>query len=208
MNENTLGQLHHEQTVNSSSQAGGCPPLVRKMEQPKWYAMRSAYCREMKARELLQNEGIECYVPVKVVKVERSGTEVTKNVPLIHNLIFVRTTREKMDPWKQLHEEDASLRYMIDKSTRRPMVVSEKAMDDFIRVTQSSQSDELVVLDHPEVVLEKGQRVEIIEGPFKGVRGHVLRIRRDRRVVVSIEGLLAVAMASMPMNHFQVVEDS
>ena len=41
--------------------------------------------------------------------------------------------------------------------------------------------------------LREGQRVRVTDGPFKGVEGIVLRIRRSRRVVIELPGLLAVA---------------
>lgn len=208
MNDNNLLQPTEATMENPPAEAVGCPPAMLQIEQPQWYVMRSAYCREMRAMELLERDGFQCYVPLREVKRERKGVIVKKKVPIVHNLVFVRSTRENLDPWKQLHENDASLRYTIDKSTRQPMTVREKAMQDFIRVTQEAEDDSLLVLDHPDVVLEKGQRVEIIAGPFKGVEGRVLRIRRDRRVVVTIDNVLAVAMASMPMSHFRVLEES
>lgn len=81
--------------------------------------------------------------------------------------------------------------------TGSPMIVDEKSMQDFIRVTADADAS-LLYLDNPDVVLEKGQRVEIIFGPFKGVDGHILSIRRNRRVVISINNIIAVAMATMP----------
>ena len=37
--------------------------------------------------------------------------------------------------------------------------------------------------------------VRVTEGPFRGAEGYVKRIRRDRRLLVSIEGIVAVATA-------------
>ena len=41
--------------------------------------------------------------------------------------------------------------------------------------------------------LKEGRKVRIKEGPFKGVEGVVLRIKKSRRVVVELPGMLAVA---------------
>lgn len=168
--------------------------------------MRSAYGREMRAKKMLEEASFKCFVPLHRVREERNGKITTKVVPVVRNLIFVHTTREALDPWKRYNEEGAALRYTIDKSTQKPMVVTDKAMSDFIRVTKESD-DSLIYLDNPDVVVTKGQRVEIIVGPFKGIQGHVVRIHRDRRVVVSIKGLVAVAMASMPQSHFRLLKE-
>lgn len=48
--------------------------------------------------------------------------------------------------------------------------------------------------------LAKGDRVRILGGPFAGVEGRFVRIKqaRERRVVVLIEGIAAVATTSVP----------
>ena len=45
--------------------------------------------------------------------------------------------------------------------------------------------------DRPEY--HEGDRVRVTDGPFKGAEGHIRRIRRDRRLVVTIPGIVAVA---------------
>ena len=44
----------------------------------------------------------------------------------------------------------------------------------------------------------KGQKVRITDGVFKGVIGEFVRIRHDRRVVVNIEGVMAIATTFIP----------
>lgn len=229
MNETKTDALNVKNSVDATLSQDACPPIVP-ISQPdsavlssqpdsiaptishlakkvQWYVMRSSYCRELKAKDLLEKDGFTCFVPMQKVRTEHAAIIKTQMVPVVHNLIFVRTSRLKMDPWKRLHEANAALRYMMDKSTKHPMVVSDKSMQDFMQVTSQS-NDDILYLDNPEVVVERGQKVEIIVGPFKGVQGYVLRIRRDRRVVVSLEGLVAVAMASMPQSHFRLLSQS
>jgi ribosomal protein L24 len=38
-----------------------------------------------------------------------------------------------------------------------------------------------------------GDRVVVTDGPFKGAEGHIRRIKKDRRLVVAIAGVVAVA---------------
>lgn len=212
--------------ATASAHAGGCPqdmPIsetpVSQQDTPEeeiktisrgdrnkfcWYVMRSSYCREMKAMNLLEDDGFQCYVPTHQVRTVKNGQVEQHTTALIHNLVFVHSTRNILDPWKKLHEGDAALRYTIDKSTSRPMTITDKAMQDFIRVTRESDEG-LLYLDNPEIVLTHGQKVEIILGPFKGVQGYVLRIRKDRRVVVTLGGLVSAALATMPREHFKLI---
>ena len=43
--------------------------------------------------------------------------------------------------------------------------------------------------------LEVGDKVEVLEGIFKGCKGEIMRVKGDRRLVVSIAGLVVVATA-------------
>lgn len=217
MTENHTPAQDFSSPVAASTHVGGCPPVlhngneaeseeVHPLDQIHWFVMRSSYCREMKALELLQADDFKCYVPTHQQRVERNGQITQRTMPIVHNLVFVQTCRRALDPWKRLHEADAGLRYTIDKSTQRPMIVSEKAMEDFMRVTSESD-DSLLYLDNPEIILTKGQKVEVVLGPFKGIQGYVLRIRKDRRVVVTLGGLVSVALATMPQSHFKLISE-
>lgn len=165
----------------------------------QWYVMRATYCRELKAKALLEDSGVECYVPMKRECSER-GVAV---VPAIHNLIFVRSDRKTMDEWKKKMEECCPLRYAMDKSLGKPMVVRDREMHDFMLVAKKPH-DGLLYLDDPTVVLKKGLDVEIVAGPYMGVHGKVLRIRRDRKVVVTISDVLAVAISGLPAEWLKI----
>lgn len=217
MTEKCTPALGFTSQVTPSTHVDGCPPTmycseasveiptIHPFDETHWFVMRSSYCREMKAFELLKADGFKSYVPTHQERIERGGQVIQRTAPVVHNLVFVQTTRRELDPWKRLHEADAGLRYTIDKSTDKPMIVSQKAMDDFIRVTSESD-DSLLYLDNPEIILTKGQKVEVVLGPFKGIQGYILRIRKDRRVVVTLGGLVSVALATMPQSHFKIIE--
>lgn len=177
------------QKTGSSSSASvqdGCPPEVF------WFVMRVTYSRELKAQAMLQSEGIECYIPMRR-KFADSGVSMT---PVIHNLLFVRSNREILDGWKQRVDDICPIRYAMDKSTGHPMIVRDKQMEDFIRVTADADA---LYLDNPNVLVEKGMDVEVCAGPYKGVIGRLIRIRRDRKVVVGIPGLMAAAVSGIPL---------
>ena len=43
------------------------------------------------------------------------------------------------------------------------------------------------------------------DGPFKGVQGTVVRIRKSRRIMVEIPGMLAVASAYVPLKDLEII---
>ena len=51
-------------------------------------------------KEYLDAEGIENYIPMRYEYVVRKERRLRKLVPAVHNLVFVRSTRERMDEIK------------------------------------------------------------------------------------------------------------
>ena len=69
-----------------------------------WYAMRITYSRELALKEYLDSISVECYVPMHYEKITYQGKERRKLVPVVHNLIFVHTSRIRLDEIKQQME--------------------------------------------------------------------------------------------------------
>jgi transcription antitermination factor NusG len=159
---------------------------------PQWFAMRITYSREMALKAYLDTEGIENFIPMHYEYVKKGEGEVRRLVPVVHNLVFIHTTRETLDTVKREQEYRLPLRYMMDVEHHQPLVVPNRQMKDFIAVAGTCD-DQLLFLDPVEVTLRKGMRVRINGGPFEGVEGVFMRVKNDRRVVVSIAGVMAVA---------------
>ena len=163
-------------------------------EKQVWFAMRVTYSREMKFKEYLDRENVENFIPMQYVLRTTDERQYRKLVPVIHNIIFVRTTRSRMDEIKNDARLKIPVRYMMDRETRAPLVVSDGQMKSFIAVS-GTYDEQLVYLDPTEVKMKKGDKVRIIGGLFSGVEGEFVRVKGDRRVVVVINGVMAVATA-------------
>ena len=100
------------------------------------------------------------------------------------------------------------LRYVMqtDEGLHRPMTVPEVQMRHFMAVAGRIEAQPLY-LAPSEAALAKGDRVRITEGLFAGVEGILLRIRQTRecRVVVSIEGIAAVATTSLRASQIEKI---
>lgn len=169
-----------------------------------WFPMRVTYQREMKVKAELDRLGIENFVPMryKVVESQNGGdTELQRVlVPAISNLIFVRSTQERMSELKRRNEVLEPLRYMMDYTASQEhaiMTVADGEMENFMRVA-SRTDDSVMFLDNETVVGKEGKCVEIMGGAFEGVTGVIRRVKRCKRVVVEIEGVASVAIAYVP----------
>lgn len=157
-----------------------------------WYAIRVTYGRELKFKQMLEDNGFEVFVPMRNRKVEKNGLKTVVTVPAVSNLCFVNTEKTKLDGYMHSLGEACPAHYIWDKATRQPIIVPDKAMSDFIRISLV-MSDEVLYLQDITSKIRQGQKVRVIEGPFKGVEGTVVRVKRSRRIVVELPGMLAVA---------------
>lgn len=161
-----------------------------------WFVLRVTYSREMKVKEFLESEHIQCFVPLRYVYTVRKGKRERKLVPVVNNLIFVYSTRNRIDELKKTTMLLPLVRYVMDREKRLPMIVPEKQMQDFIAV--AGQLDEQIVYLSPEEVrLKKGDRVRINSGIWQGVEGVFMKMKDGMHVVVSIEGFMAVATIAL-----------
>ena len=86
-----------------------------------------------------------------------------------------------------------------EKGFDAKVIVPDEQMRNFIAIAGTSE-ERILALPYSEVDLAHGDRVRITGGTFEGVEGIYQRIKgvRDKQVVVCIEGLVAVATATVP----------
>lgn len=158
----------------------------------QWYAVRVTYSRELTLKAYLDKENIENFIPMHYEYIVRNERRVRKLVPAVHNLVFIRSTRARIDEIKNAPGQNVPIRYIMDRGTGQPIIIPDAQMRSFILV--AGTYDEAVIYVEPEELnLVKGTKVRIIDGVFKGAIGEFVRLRHDRRVVVNIEGIMAVA---------------
>lgn len=172
-----------------------------------WFAMSAPYRRELKAKEYLQAKGIECFVPMVNALVEkRSGAKIRKQVPAIHNLIFVHTSKNVIQEIKR-GVDYLQYRTMPREGKNIPIIVPDRQMQQFIAVTQTS-NEELIYMRPEEVNIAKGTRVRVHGGAFDGTEGVFVKIqgKRKPRVVLLIQGVAAVALAEISTEFIEIIK--
>ena len=141
-----------------------------------WYALRVFFNRWGALLADLEERRWESFRPGEVIA----------------SLIFVRCTEPEVVDLAARHHESAMVYRM--PGSRKPARIGDREMEVFrFVVTAGQQGLTLLGDDRPEYHM--GDRVVVTQGPFKGAEGHIKRIKRDRRLVVTIPGVVAVATA-------------
>lgn len=172
-----------------------------------WFAMSATFGRELKAKALLESKHVKCFVPMRYEMVkDKTQKKQRKLVPAINNLIFVYTTKERIQAFKSVIEYLQYLTKHID-GKNIPITVPESQMQQFMAVCDT-YNENLVYLSPDEINLEKGTPVKIIGSVFDGIEGTFVKVDKGRkkRVVVMIQGLTAVMIADFEDGYLQVLE--
>lgn len=177
-------------------------------EQPVWFAMSATFGRELKAKSILEDKNIKCFVPMRYEMVNDSKQgKIRKLIPAIRNLIFVYTTKVQIQALK------ACLKYLqyltkTENGKNIPITVPEHQMQQFITVCDT-YDDNLVYLSPNEIKLEKGTPVKIVGSAFDGIEGTFVKVDgvRKKKVVVLVHGVTAVMVAKFTDGYLQVLDN-
>lgn len=174
--------------------------MTRQEGDAAWFVMRVTYQRELPTKTYLDKLNIENFVPFRTVRRRNSkGQFFRTREAAVHNYIFVRSTKRIIDELKSFRLP--ILRYVMfpQDGENRIMTVPEDQMQHFIAVA-GNLDERVLFLEPADVDLSKGDRVRITGGMFEGVEGVFMRVKnaREKRVVVKIDGVAAVATASIP----------
>ena len=204
-----------------STRLTSCTPSIQKnkggvsvenvpSKNKQWFVLRVTFGRIIKAKAFVEAKGLDCYVPLRYKEVRKQGKKRIITESLLPSFLFVHASAEQVD--SLLHDKSiksfknrALLSYYYDhtahceKSPTKnpPLIISETAMDNFIRLT-SIHNPHIIPVTSENIKYKLGDEVVITDGEFKDIRGRVTRIAGQRRVVVELfEGCL-VATAYIP----------
>lgn len=182
-----------------------------------WYALRATYSRELKVQAQLQEKGVRTFIPMMWQRCpvkpgmttnttsSPTGSGISRHlVPAISNLVFVYWTREGIDSYIRSFGDARPVNYYWDRTTNSPLTIPDKDMENFITVA-STLDEDLVYLTEVSDKLREGQAVKVKEGPFKGVEGKIVRIRKSRRILVELPGMLAVASTYVAPEEIEII---
>ncbi len=168
----------------------------------RWYALKVFYNRTTPVSERIAADGRRSYVPMHRVERAVGGRTVYREEPLVGSLMFVRAEeRYVVDLERRLTGKVMLYRR---SGGREPAPIPDTEMEIFMLVT-SIRDRGLEPVDAFGADCRRGDRVRVTDGVFKGAEGYVRRIGRDRRLVVSIEGVVAVATSYIPTRYLRKI---
>ena len=205
--------------------------FVLTMEESKlnWYALKVFYGKVFDIEAKLADMDLETYIPVRkdLLKGEehmralrrlatpddrrrdnqfvQAGPLIYKRVPIVSSLMFVRAPKDRLKEIEACVLGKGFIYKTADRKTEA--VIPDKQMAMFQLVCSSGAEGLEFFADDDMTRYKTGDRVRVLEGPLKGAEGYIKRIRKDRRLLVAIEGFIAVATSFIPLQFLEKVPD-
>ena len=140
-----------------------------------WYAAQVKPKSEHYVTQLLIGKGYETFVPMCRRRKRWSDRVVTQTVPLLPNYVLFHVTRDSLG---LLVTTPRVIR--IVGAPRCPWPIAEDEIEALRRIDTRG----LQALPWP--YFREGQIVQVLDGPMRGMRGVLLRIKNAQRLIVSV----------------------
>ena len=194
-----------------------------------WYALKVFYGKVFEIEARFTDMDLETYIPVRKEllkgedhmralrrlatpddhrrdnQFEQVGPLIYKRVPVVSSLLFVRAPQDRLKEIEACVKEKGFVYKTADREDFA--VIPDKQMAMFQLVCSSGAEGLDFFADDDLTRYKAGDKVRVLEGPLKGAEGYIKRIRKDRRLLVSIEGFIAVATSFIPPQFLEKVPD-
>ena len=137
-------------------------------------------------------------------EIKPTGKSATEGRPTISGLIFIQGKTKVIR--KYLWERFPQYHLVNDCSTRKAAVIPDSVMQPFMRIANTDPSRIRFLVNPLTHYAEGNTLVEIMTGPLAGLQGYIIRIDRDRKLVIGV-GDMTVAIGGVHKENFEKVEE-
>lgn len=141
-----------------------------------WYALYTRSRAEKKVFEQFKKAGIEVYLPVRKELRQWSDRKKWVEVPLINSYIFVNLPSDQI---RRVYDIYGVVAFVNDKG--KPAIIPSFQIEAMRKTIENHISFTIETKR-----LEKGQEIEMTSGPLKGIKGEIIKIQGNNKLIVSI----------------------
>lgn len=125
------------------------------------------------------------------------------NVPTVSGLVFMQGAAQPLQNF--LNEALPGYRLCKNCSTGQVAVIANAQMEPFMRVAEADPDCIRFLLRPFEYYAQNRTLLRITSGPMAGLEGYVIRIARDRRLVMDVGGI-SIAVSGVHAERFEEVD--
>lgn len=167
-------------------------PLTNK--EPLWFAVSTRSRFEKKTLRLLQEKGIEGWVPLQKKMKQWSDRRKLVEEPLLRCYIFVRITS---DEYLDVLNTTGIVRFITFQGKAVP--IPQKQID-----TLKNLIDTEAEMDVTQERLEIGDEVKVVKGPLLGITGNLVDYRGRQKVMMRLEQTGHTLLITIPRSFLEL----
>ncbi len=208
----------------ATSPSWSCDSIGQSVEYvPQWFVIRATQGRAEKVYKGLMesvtthaiSDSCEFYLPMVAIRqIDKSNAEkpirIVVKQPLDNSLLFAHCTLPQFRDILQLPISGLTPYYDHTRQTeygRNPFLVVPDSQFLSFRTIIDSEMEGIVTDQNDMPTFFQGDRVRVVDGPFTGVEGYVLRYKHQLRVFVQLDCLGTFATAYVPRAYLEKMDD-
>ena len=168
-----------------------------------WFAIKTR--KDFRAEEALSSECDEVFFPTDIV---RSPTGAKRTRAIIPHVVFIKTTAQnalQLETAGRLHPE-LSLPFWIYRYPKNNEIqIIPESQIYLLKLLTASDTTRCEIYKKQD--FKEGERVRVTGGPFEGYEGSVQRVKKNKHVVVKIEGICLVMLPFIHPDLLSKIED-
>lgn len=163
-----------------------------------WYAIYTKPNAEKKILTFLDEQNIDCYLPLKKTLRQWSDRKKWIEEPVFRCYLFVKVSH--IEFFKVL-EIPGAVKYVSFGG--KPQTIPESQIENIKILT--AQKEREIFLSRENI--KKGKIVEVLCGPFKGMQGEIVKIQGNYRIVIRIDALGSNLYANIKKDEIKLIKD-
>ncbi|TXD56699.1 UpxY family transcription antiterminator [Polaribacter sp. IC066] len=161
-----------------------------------WYALHTNSRAEKQVHERLQKQGYESFLPLITTVKQWSDRKKKVVVPLISSYVFMQGTAKDLLAVVKVQGVVAVLKHL-----GKPAIVQEVEINNLKILTKNSEGTKKV----DAFKLANLTNVEVIAGPFIGLKGSYIETSGMHKVVVQVDVLNSFTEVTLPFEHIKEI---
>jgi transcriptional antiterminator RfaH len=172
--------------------------MIIEKQNYQWYAIYTRANGEKKLFDNLQEKNIECYLPMRKVLKYWSDRKKWVEEPLFKCYIFVKVSYREF--FNALNTPGAVCYVSFGGRAQSIPEVQISNIKTFL-----TQTDHEVTLTYERI--QKGVTVEVLHGSLKGVKGEVINIFGQTRLLMRIDSMNCSLYANISRDEVRLLEE-
>jgi transcription antitermination factor NusG len=155
---------------------------IHQPDTERWYACYTRARHEKRVQALLVESGMESFLPLVPRTAQWKDRRKVVDWPMFPSYVFARIRADALHRLLGIPGVAE-----VVSADGRPLPIADREIENVRRFARALRSEPVPVESRP--FLAEGDVVEVIGGPFVGVRGVVVQRRGRRRVLIGLEAI-------------------